>query len=121
MGYNEPMIVTDSAATKIHQLIRDEDDANMSLRVYINGGGCSGFQYNFMFDDAVNPDDTHITKTVKDDAGAHEVTVLVDPMSLHYLVNAEIDYREDAHGAQFIIRNPNAKSTCGCGSSFSID
>ena len=97
----------------------------MKLRAYVTGGGCSGFQYGFTFDETVNEDDTVITKVVNEDEsddegdGGHAVQLLVDPMSFQYLAGAEIDYREDIEGAQFIIRNPNAKTTCGCGSSFS--
>ena len=90
------------------------------LRVFITGGGCSGFQYGFTFEEAQNDDDTVVEKTI-DESGASSMTVklLIDPMSFQYLVGAEIDYRKDINGEQFVIRNPNAKTTCGCGSSFS--
>ena len=107
----DPIIFTDSAATKVGALIAEEGNDNLKLRVYISGGGCSGFQYGFTFDEEVNEDDTH----VENDG----VTVLIDSMSIQYLSGAEIDYKEDVSGAQFVIRNPNAATTCGCGSSFS--
>ncbi len=105
------VIFSDSAATKVSALIAEEGNDNLKLRVYVSGGGCSGFQYGFTFDEEVNEDDTCVEK-----AG---VTVLVDSMSIQYLNGAEIDYKEDLSGAQFVIRNPNATTTCGCGSSFS--
>ena len=108
----EPIIFTDSAAEKVGALIAEEDNSNLKLRVYISGGGCSGFQYGFTFDEEVNEDDTQI-----ENGG---VTVLIDSMSVQYLNGAEIDYKEDLSGAQFVIRNPNASTTCGCGSSFSV-
>ncbi|WP_297486837.1 iron-sulfur cluster insertion protein ErpA [Ferrovum sp.] len=106
-----PLILTDSAADKVKALIDEEDNQDLKLRVFVTGGGCSGFQYGFAFEDTVNEDDTQMVK--------NGVTLLIDPMSYQYLVGAEIDYKEDLEGAQFIIRNPNAKTTCGCGSSFS--
>ena len=106
-----PIVFTDSAATKVGALIAKEGNDNLKLRVYISGGGCSGFQYGFTFDEEVSEDDTSIEKG--------GVTVLIDSMSIDYLKGAEIDYKEDISGAQFVIRNPNATSTCGCGSSFS--
>ncbi|WP_434114219.1 iron-sulfur cluster insertion protein ErpA [Methylocaldum sp. GT1TLB] len=108
----EPIKFTDSAAAKVSQLIADEGNENLKLRVYITGGGCSGFQYGFTFDDTVNEDDTQIVK--------NGVIVLIDSMSIQYLTGAEIDYTEDLSGSQFVIRNPNAATTCGCGSSFSV-
>ena len=105
------LVFTDSAAEKVRQLIDDEGNPELKLRVFVQGGGCSGFQYGFTFDEEVNEDDTSMQKG--------GVTLLIDPMSLQYLTGAEIDYQEDAEGAQFVIRNPNATSTCGCGSSFS--
>ena len=108
----EPIIFTDSAAEKVGALIAEEDNNNLKLRVYISGGGCSGCQYGFTFDEEVNEDDTQI-----ENGG---VTVLIDSMSVQYLNGAEIDYKEDLSGAQFVIRNPNASTTCGCGSSFSV-
>lgn len=107
-----PLIFTDAAANKVRQLIEEEGNENLMLRVYIMGGGCSGFQYGFKFDETVNEGDT----TVENDG----VKVLVDPMSFQYLMGAEIDYKEDLSGAQFVINNPNASTTCGCGSSFSV-
>ncbi len=108
----EPIIFTNSAAEKVGTLIAEEGNDNLKLRVYISGGGCSGFQYGFTFDEEVNEDDTKI-----ENGG---VTVLIDSMSVQYLNGAEIDYKEDLSGAQFVIRNPNASTTCGCGSSFSV-
>lgn len=107
----DPIIFSDSAASKVASLIQEEGNDNLKLRVYITGGGCSGFQYGFTFDEEVNDDDTQI-----ENGG---VTVLIDSMSVQYLNGAEIDYKEDLSGAQFVIRNPNATTTCGCGSSFS--
>ncbi len=107
----EAIKFTDSAAQKVAGLIQEEGNDNLKLRVYITGGGCSGFQYGFTFDEEVNDDDTQIVKD--------GVTVLIDSMSIQYLNGAEIDYKEDLAGAQFVIRNPNATTTCGCGSSFS--
>ncbi len=106
-----PIIFTDSAASKVGELIAEEGNDNLKLRVYVSGGGCSGFQYGFTFDEEVNEDDTCV-----ENGG---VTVLIDAMSIQYLTGAEIDYKEDLSGAQFVIRNPNATTTCGCGSSFS--
>ena len=107
-----PLNFTDAAALKVGQLIEQEGNSELKLRVYISGGGCSGFQYGFTFDEAVEDGDTEI-----ENCG---VTLLIDPMSVQYLTGAEIDYKEDLSGAQFIIRNPNASTTCGCGSSFSV-
>lgn len=108
----EPIKFTDNAATKVSQLIADEGNEALKLRVYITGGGCSGFQYGFTFDERVNEDDTLVVK--------NGVTVLIDAMSVQYLSGAEIDYTEGLSGSQFVIRNPNATTTCGCGSSFSV-
>lgn len=107
-----PLVFTDSAANKVKELIEEEGNPALKLRVFVTGGGCSGFQYGFTFDEEVNEDDTTLEK-----AG---VTLLIDPMSFQYLVGAEIDYSEGLEGSQFVIRNPNATSTCGCGSSFSV-
>ena len=107
----DPLVFTENAAAKVRQLIEEEGNAELKLRVFVSGGGCSGFQYGFTFDEAVNEDDTTMQKS--------GVTLLIDPMSLQYLVGAEIDYQENVEGAQFVIKNPNATSTCGCGSSFS--
>ena len=169
-----PIVFTIRAADKVWELIQEEENYNLKLRVYVTGGGCSGFQYGFKFDEVINDDDTIVTQTVEikdevktnnditknvninkaenlansecsveandtktddiktgdtkedgikeDDIKTGEratVQLLVDPISYPYLVGAEIDYKEDLEGAQFIIRNPNAKTTCGCGSSFS--
>jgi len=108
----EPIIFTESAADKVRDLLIDEGNPNLKLRVFVQGGGCSGFQYGFTFDEDLNDDDTALEK--------NGVQLLVDPMSFQYLVGAEIDYKEDLEGAQFVIRNPNASSSCGCGSSFSV-
>ena len=123
---SDPLVFTDAAARKVKSLIDEEENPNLNLRVFITGGGCSGFQYGFTFDETINPDDTVIEKTVSDDGdddgeggSGGTVKLLVDSLSLQYLKGAEIDYREDINGAQFVIRNPNAKTTCGCGSSFS--
>lgn len=108
----DPIIFTDSAAAKVGELISEEGNDDLKLRVYVMGGGCSGFQYGFTFDENIGEDDTRIEK--------NGVIVLIDSMSVQYLTGAEIDYREDLSGAQFVIRNPNASTTCGCGSSFSV-
>ncbi|MDR3492213.1 MAG: iron-sulfur cluster insertion protein ErpA [Gammaproteobacteria bacterium] len=117
---NEPLIFTQNAAAKVWELIEEENNFDLKLRVYVTGGGCSGFQYGFTFDEVINEDDTVVARTLED-AEAHVVQLLVDPMSFQYLAGSEIDYKEDIEGSQFIIRNPNAKTTCGCGSSFSAD
>ncbi|MHB8914948.1 MAG: iron-sulfur cluster insertion protein ErpA [Thiobacillus sp.] len=106
-----PLIFTESAANKVKNLIEEEGNPDLKLRVFVSGGGCSGFQYGFTFDEAQNEDDTAMVK--------NGVTLLVDSMSFQYLVGAEIDYSEGLEGAQFVIKNPNATTTCGCGSSFS--
>jgi iron-sulfur cluster insertion protein len=107
----EPIVFTDSAAVKVADLIAEEGNPDLKLRVFVQGGGCSGFQYGFTFDEITNEDDTVMTK--------NNVSLLIDSMSFQYLIGAEIDYKEDLTGAQFVIKNPNATSTCGCGSSFS--
>lgn len=106
-----PLIFTDSAANKVKELILEEGNPELKLRVFVTGGGCSGFQYGFTFDEVTNEDDTIMEK--------NGVTLLIDPMSFQYLVGAEIDFSEGLQGSQFVIKNPNATSTCGCGSSFS--
>ena len=106
------LVVTQNAADKVKALIVEEGNEALKLRIYVTGGGCSGFQYGFSFDENINDGDTAIEKD--------GVTFLVDPMSYQYLVGAELDYQEGLQGAQFIIKNPNASTTCGCGSSFSI-
>jgi len=112
-----PLIFTEQAASKVWELIQEEGNFNLKLRVYVTGGGCSGFQYGFTFDEAINADDTVVSRQLP----SAEVQLLVDGLSYQYLVGAEIDYKEDIEGEQFIIRNPNAKTTCGCGSSFTTD
>jgi iron-sulfur cluster insertion protein len=107
-----PIVFTDAAAIKVHELIQDEDNPELMLRVFISGGGCSGFQYGFTFDEKTEEGDSSVEN--------QGVTLVVDPMSVQYLMGAEIDYKEDLQGAQFVIRNPNASTTCGCGSSFSV-
>ena len=163
-GPKSPITFTDAAAEKVAALITEENNPNLKLRVFITGGGCSGFQYGFTFDEEINDDDLVIKKRVKfpttadeeqhevgeyeeqeqqdekvfdaandeeeqhsgkeegddDSGGSGEVILLVDPMSFQYLLGAEIDYKQDLQGARFVIRNPNAKTTCGCGSSFSL-
>ena len=122
----------------MHELIKEENDPSLNLRVYIRGGGCSGFEYGFTFDDQLDPSDVVVEKTILENIGAETeskegetetdagtstgstVRLVIDPMSFQYLQGAEIDYVEDLQGAQFVIRNPNAKTTCGCGSSFSV-
>jgi iron-sulfur cluster insertion protein len=106
------IILTDAAARKVQELILEERNPELKLRVYISGGGCSGFQYGFSFDE----------EQAEDDIAVHNdgVTLLVDPLSFQYLMGAEVDYTENLQGAQFVIRNPNASTTCGCGSSFSV-
>jgi|TARA_R100001143_G_scaffold59747_1_gene58611 iron-sulfur cluster insertion protein len=105
-----PLVFTDAAAAKVKDLLAEEGNPELKLRVFVQGGGCSGFQYGFTFDEVINEDDTAIDK--------EGVQLLIDPMSFQYLFGAEIDYKDDLEGAQFVIRNPNATSTCGCGSSF---
>jgi iron-sulfur cluster insertion protein len=106
------LVFTDAAAAKVSELIREESNPNLKLRVFVQGGGCSGFQYGFTFDENLEEGDTRV-----ENGG---VTLLIDPMSIQYLAGAEIDYKEDIEGAQFVIRNPNATTTCGCGSSFNM-
>ena len=108
----DPLIFTDNAVNKVKQLIDEEGNAELKLRVFVSGGGCSGFQYGFTFDEMANEDDTVMSK--------NGVQLLIDPMSFQYLAGAEIDYQESLEGSQFVIRNPNATTTCGCGSSFSV-
>jgi iron-sulfur cluster insertion protein len=106
------LLFTDAAASKVSQLIAEEANPNLKLRVFISGGGCSGFQYGFTFDENLEDGDTRVKN--------QGVELLVDPMSIQYLAGAEIDYKDDLEGARFVIRNPNAQTTCGCGSSFSV-
>ncbi|GAA4329723.1 iron-sulfur cluster insertion protein ErpA [Pigmentiphaga soli] len=106
------LIFTDAAAAKVKELIDEEGNPALKLRVFVQGGGCSGFQYGFTFDEDVNDDDTTFDK--------NGVQLLIDSMSFQYLVGAEIDYKESLEGSQFVIKNPNATTSCGCGSSFSV-
>ena len=112
MEMQAPMLFTDSAANTVKRLIEEEGNAGLKLRVFVSGGGCSGFQYGFTFDEVTNEDDTVLNK--------NDVQLLIDPMSLQYLMGAEIDYQDGVEGSQFVIKNPGATSTCGCGSSFSV-
>ena len=105
------LVFTEAAANKVKTLIEEEKNDSLKLRVFVSGGGCSGFQYGFTFDENIQDGDTKVEK--------NGVTLLVDPMSFQYLSGAEIDYKEDLEGSQFVIKNPNATTTCGCGSSFS--
>ncbi|MCA3148733.1 MAG: iron-sulfur cluster insertion protein ErpA [Burkholderiales bacterium] len=107
-----PLVFSEAAANKVKELIDEEGNPSLKLRVFVQGGGCSGFQYGFTFDEEVNEDDTAMEK--------NGVQLLIDAMSFQYLMGAEIDYKDDLEGAQFVIKNPNATSTCGCGSSFSV-
>ena len=109
---NTSLLFTENAAAKVKQLIEEEGNKDLNLRVFVSGGGCSGFQYGFTFDESINEDDTVMEK--------NGVKLLVDPMSFQYLIGSEIDYQENLQGAQFVIKNPGATSTCGCGSSFSM-
>jgi len=109
---DRPLGFTPAAAAKVRELVSEEGNDALKLRVYIQGGGCSGFQYGFEFDENQGEDDLAIV--------TDGITLLVDPLSLQYLMGAEVDYSVSLHGAQFVIRNPNAKTTCGCGSSFTV-
>ncbi len=109
---NIPLTFSDAAAKRVGVLIAEEENPNLKLRVYITGGGCSGFQYGFTFDENVNEGDTTIVNS--------GVTLVVDPMSLQYLVGGEVDYTEGLEGSRFFVSNPNATTTCGCGASFSV-
>lgn len=106
------VLFTDAAAAKVRELLDEEDNPALKLRVFVTGGGCSGFKYGFTFDENVEDGDLSVVNG--------GVTLLIDPMSLQYLTGAEIDYKDDVNGAQFVIRNPNATTSCGCGSSFSV-
>ena len=106
------LVFTDAAASKARKLIEDEGNPELKLRVFVQGGGCSGFQYGFTFDEAVNEGDHEVEK--------NGVTLVVDPMRYEYLAGAEVDYRESLEGSMFVVNNPNATTTCGCGSSFSV-
>ncbi len=109
---NIPLTFSDAAATRVRTLIEEEENPQLKLRVYITGGGCSGFQYGFTFDEAVNDGDTTIENS--------GVTLVVDPMSLQYLIGGVVDYTDGLDGSRFFINNPNATTTCGCGASFSV-
>jgi iron-sulfur cluster insertion protein len=108
---SDALVFTPAAARKVAELIAEEGNPDLMLRIYVQGGGCSGFQYGFTFDETVNEGDEQVV--------TDGVTLLIDPMSIQYLMGAEVDYSEGLQGAQFVIRNPNATTTCGCGSSFS--
>jgi iron-sulfur cluster assembly accessory protein len=107
-----PLVVSDAVVNKVGAMLAEEGDPNLKLRIFVTGGGCSGFQYGFAFDDEAKADDLCV------EVGA--IKVLVDTSSLQYVMGAEIDYEESLEGSRFVIRNPNAASTCGCGSSFSV-
>jgi len=109
---NSSITFTDNAAKKVKQLIADEGNENLNLRVYVTGGGCSGFQYGFNFDENVQEGDTQVENS--------GVKMVIDPMSLQYLLGSEVDYKESLEGSMFVVNNPNATTTCGCGSSFSM-
>ncbi|MGL6056383.1 MAG: iron-sulfur cluster insertion protein ErpA [Vibrio metschnikovii] len=109
---NVPLTFSDAAATRVRTLIEEEENPQLKLRVYITGGGCSGFQYGFTFDESVNERDTTIENS--------GVTLVVDPMSLQYLIGGVVDYTDGLDGSRFFINNPNATTTCGCGASFSV-
>lgn len=106
------LVFTDAAVTKVGELIAEDGNPNLKLRIYVSGGGCSGFQYGFAFDETINEDDFRIDK--------NSVSLLVDSMSMQYLAGAEIGYEDGLEGSRFVIKNPNATTTCGCGSSFSV-
>ncbi|HUS23392.1 MAG TPA: iron-sulfur cluster insertion protein ErpA [Candidatus Binatia bacterium] len=112
ISISAPLSFTDAAALKVRSLLEGEENKNLKLRVFVTGGGCSGFQYGFTFDESQEEGDTRLEK--------NGVVLLVDAMSVQYLQGAEIDYKDDVQGAQFVIRNPNAATTCGCGNSFSV-
>jgi len=108
----DPIVISESVVSKVSEMLAEEGDPTLQLRIFVTGGGCSGFQYGFAFDDEKKDDDVRVERG--------PVTVVVDAMSLQYLVGAEIDYEDKLDGARFVIRNPNAASTCGCGSSFAV-
>lgn len=113
--------ITESAIRKISDIVKEEKNEQLKLRIFISGGGCSGFQYGFTLDDLTNEDDLLFEKEfLNADKSVEKVQFIVDNMSINYLQNAEIDYTDDLNGAQFIVKNPNATTTCGCGSSFSV-
>jgi iron-sulfur cluster insertion protein len=108
----DPIKISDTVVSKVSEMLAEEGDPTLQLRIFVTGGGCSGFQYGFAFDDEKKDDDIRVVKDA--------ITVVVDAMSLQYLIGAEIDYEDKLDGARFVIRNPNAASTCGCGSSFNV-
>ncbi|CAM4458842.1 MAG: Iron-sulfur cluster insertion protein ErpA [Legionellaceae bacterium] len=118
MQTNNVLIFTDAAAQKVRELIYEEGNYNLNLRLYIEGGGCSGFKYHFTFDENINENDWEIEKKFNDQEPLQIVKLIIDSMSANLVIGASVDYREDINGAQFVITNPNAKTTCGCGSSF---
>jgi iron-sulfur cluster insertion protein len=108
----DQITITENAVNKIADLLAEENNPNLKLRTFVQGGGCSGFSYGFTFDEEQNDDDFVVERS--------KIKLLIDAMSMQYLQGAEIDYKEDLSGSQFVIQNPNAQSTCGCGSSFSV-
>lgn len=116
MEDNEMINISSTAIQKVYDLAAEENNPDLKLRIFVQGGGCSGFQYGFTFEDFANDDDFVIEK----EHNGHKMTFLIDSLSFTYLQGAEIDYKEDLQGAQFMIKNPNATTTCGCGSSFSV-
>ncbi|KID54803.1 iron-sulfur cluster insertion protein ErpA [Pseudoalteromonas luteoviolacea CPMOR-1] len=112
MSEELPIKFSDAAAARVKELISEEENPELKLRVYVTGGGCSGFQYGFTFDEKVNPGDLEIEK--------NGVVMVVDPMSIQYLMDGIVDYTEGLEGARFFVNNPNATTTCGCGASFSV-
>jgi iron-sulfur cluster insertion protein len=109
---DEALVFTDKAAGRVRELLKNESNPNMKLRVYVTGGGCSGFQYGFKFDDQVNDGDTEVSND--------GVSVVVDPMSIQYLMGSQVDFVDGIQGSMFVVNNPNASTTCGCGASFSV-
>ncbi len=112
LDYRNPIRMSDNAVTKIKELLAEEGNPNLKLRVFVQGGGCAGFQYGFSFDENIAEDDTVVEKD--------GIKMLIDAISYQYLIGAQVDYKDDLEGAQFTIKNPNATTTCGCGSSFSV-
>ena len=112
LDYKNPISMSDNAVAKIRELLEEEGNPNLMLRVFVQGGGCAGFQYGFSFDEKIADDDTVVEKD--------GIRMLIDGISYQYLVGAKVDYKDDLEGAQFTIKNPNATTTCGCGSSFSV-
>lgn len=112
LDYKDPIRMSDNAVSKIKELLVEEGNPNLKLRVFVQGGGCAGFQYGFSFDENIAEDDTVVEKD--------GIQMLIDAISYQYLIGAQVDYKDDLEGAQFTIKNPNATTTCGCGSSFSV-